>query len=196
MLDQNRPYSAGDILNNLHKEFGKTCIQRTLDQLVSEGKLKEKAYGKQKVYVADQSQFPAVDEAELKKMDEQIATLQEKLKERQEKFHSLETELASLRSSLTSEEAKAQLALLEKECAQMTARLKSLKSGSSSVTPEESARIRKSHEEAVKQWRKRKRLLTDITDTIMEGYPKSKKQLYEELGIETDEDAGAKLPPT
>lgn len=121
-----------------------------------------------------QSQFPAVDEAELKKMDEQIATLQEKLKERQEKFHSLETgmrlrwlqlpacsrniliqwlgpsaELASLRSSLTSEEAKAQLALLEKEvgshifkrhqmalirvttaqCAQMTARLKSLKSG-------------------------------------------------------------------
>ena len=31
--------------------------------------------------------------------------------------------------------------------------------GSSSVTPEESARIRKSHEEAMKQWRKRKRLV-------------------------------------
>lgn len=68
--------------------------------------------------------------------------------------------------------------------------------GSSSVTPEESAKIRKSHEEAVKQWRKRKRLLTDITDTIMEGYPKSKKQLYEELGIETDDDVGVVIPTT
>lgn len=30
------------------------CVQRTLDQLVAEGKLVEKIYGKQKVYVANQ----------------------------------------------------------------------------------------------------------------------------------------------
>lgn len=59
-----------DILNNLHKEFGKTvrvvihdhrchvellqCITRVLEQLASSGKIKEKVYGKQKVYVVDQ----------------------------------------------------------------------------------------------------------------------------------------------
>ena len=30
------------------------CVQRCLDQLVAEGKLVEKVYGKQKVYVIDQ----------------------------------------------------------------------------------------------------------------------------------------------
>lgn len=30
------------------------CVQRTLDQLVANGKLMEKVYGKQKVYVIDQ----------------------------------------------------------------------------------------------------------------------------------------------
>ena len=65
----------------------------------------------------------------------------------------------------------------------MTARLKNLKSGSwishitdwwelmwwfncsigsNSVTPEESAKIRKSYEDAVKQWRKRKRLVCAV----------------------------------
>jgi hypothetical protein len=28
-----------------------------------------------------------------------------------------------------------------------------------------------------------------MLDNIMEGYPKKMKQLYEEIGIETDEDA-------
>ena len=41
--------------------------------------MKEKAYGKQKVYMVDQSLFPVVSEAELKKMDKEMAEQQEKL---------------------------------------------------------------------------------------------------------------------
>jgi 26S proteasome regulatory subunit (ATPase 3-interacting protein) len=29
----------------------------------------------------------------------------------------------------------------------------------------------------------------DILDAILDGYPKKPKQLYEEIGLETDEDA-------
>ena len=39
---------------NLHKEHGKPLVQRVLDQLVAENKLKEKINGKQKCYVANQ----------------------------------------------------------------------------------------------------------------------------------------------
>lgn len=31
---QNRPYSLNDIFLNLHKEIGKTAVQKCLDQLV------------------------------------------------------------------------------------------------------------------------------------------------------------------
>ena len=41
------------------------------------GKIIEKEYGKSKVYFADQSQFPEIDEAELRRMDEEITTLEE-----------------------------------------------------------------------------------------------------------------------
>ena len=37
-------------------------------------------------------------------------------------------------------------------------------------------------------------MATDILDSILESWPKSKKCLYEEIGVETDETAGVTLP--
>lgn len=34
----------------------------------------------------------------------------------------------------------------------------------------------------------------ELCDAILEGYPKSKKQFFEEVGIETDEDHNVTLP--
>ena len=47
---------------------------------MSQQKLLEKVYGKQKVYMADQSLFPEVPQAELKEMEKKITELQERLK--------------------------------------------------------------------------------------------------------------------
>ena len=35
MEQQNRPYSVNDIFLNLHKEVGKTAVQKALDQLTA-----------------------------------------------------------------------------------------------------------------------------------------------------------------
>ncbi|XP_010158315.1 PREDICTED: homologous-pairing protein 2 homolog, partial [Eurypyga helias] len=35
---------------------------------------------------------------------------------------------------------------------------------------------------------------TELLEAILEGYPKSKKQFFEEVGIETDEDHNVTLP--
>ena len=43
------------------------------------------------MYFADQSQFPTVDEAELKAMDEEIETLEEEAKELQAQITSFRT---------------------------------------------------------------------------------------------------------
>ena len=37
---QNRPYSVNDIYLNLHREVGKTAVQKTLDILVADGKVR------------------------------------------------------------------------------------------------------------------------------------------------------------
>jgi 26S proteasome regulatory subunit (ATPase 3-interacting protein) len=34
----------------------------------------------------------------------------------------------------------------------------------------------------------------NIVDAILESYPKSKKALFEEIGLETEEELGIKIP--
>ncbi|KAJ8024530.1 likeous-pairing protein 2-like [Holothuria leucospilota] len=191
---QNRPYSAGDIFNNLHKEFGKTLVVRTLEDLAKNEKIVEKVYGKQKIYVADQSQLPDVDEKELLEMDRKINELKENLSTSISSCKTMERELNSLNSELTTEAAQEALQTLTKECERKQQKLKGITEATNHVTPEEKDRIYSNYNKYVKEWRKRKRLATDILDAILEGYPKKKKDLFEEIGIETDEEYNVKLP--
>ncbi|XP_067274918.1 homologous-pairing protein 2 homolog [Pseudorasbora parva] len=194
--EKNRPYSAQDVFTNLQKQFGlgKTAVVKAMDQLAQEGKIKEKVYGKQKIYFADQSQFADVSDAELKKMDSRIAEISAEVQTISQSCRQLDTELKELNSSLTTAEMKSQIQELQTECSGFKERLDKIKSATNHVTPEERAKVSKERETYVKEWRKRKRLVSDMVGSILEGYPKSKKQFMEEAGIETDEDHKVTMP--
>lgn len=194
LIKENRPYSAVDIFNNLHREYGKTAVTRALENLAQEGKIKEKVYGKQKVYLADQSHFADVDETELKEMDAEIVELAQKLKSTQAIVRSQEEEIRSLESSLTTNEAVSQLTELTKECDVLQQRLSQMKSAENVVSPEEKEKIYKQNKKLLQEWRKRKRMAMNILNAVLENYPNTKKELYEEIGIETDEDYGVTFP--
>ncbi|KAK7084672.1 PSMC3 interacting protein [Halocaridina rubra] len=194
MEQQNRPYSVNDIFMNLHKEIGKTACQKAIDQLVSDGVLREKSYGKQKVYVYDQNHFPSLDEEQLKAMDARIVELTEAIKEKEKLCSEVEVKLRGLSSSLTTEEAQKKIAETEVAVETMQKKLKDLQENQVLVSKEEKDKVNKDSENMLKMWRKRRRMTVDILDAIMEGYPKTKKVLYEEIGIETDEDVGITMP--
>ena len=61
------------------------------------------------------------------------------------------------------------------------------------ITAEDKARIIKLHETSTGHWKKRKRMATDVLDSVLESWPKSKKCLYDEIGVETDEAAGVSI---
>ena len=42
LTSQNRPYSVNDIFLNLHREVGKSAVQKALDLLVADEKVREK----------------------------------------------------------------------------------------------------------------------------------------------------------
>ena len=42
LTKQNRPYSVNDVVLNLHKEHGKAAVQKALDVLVADARVKEK----------------------------------------------------------------------------------------------------------------------------------------------------------
>eukprot|EP00794_Sanderia_malayensis_P003394 gene3394-3884_t len=190
---QNRPYSAVDIFNNLHKEFGKTAIVKSLESLAEKKQIHEKVYGKQKAYAPNQDQYEDYDESQLKKMDLEITGHAEELKRLQQQCKSQEAVIGKMNSQITTKVAKERLEQLTGECSSMQERIKKIESASNSVTPVEKDKIYKDHKECDQHWRKRKRMAMDIINCILEGYPKSKKQLLEEVGVETDEEVGVSL---
>ncbi|XP_062388257.1 homologous-pairing protein 2 homolog [Sardina pilchardus] len=194
--EQNRPYSAQDVFGNLQKQhgFGKTAVVKAMEQLAQEGKIREKTYGKQKIYFADQAQFTDVSDSDLKTMDTRISELSSQVQEVTQSCRQLESELRELNSSLTSEEMTSEIQELKPECASYRERLQKIKCATNHVSPEEREKIHKARNLYVKEWRKRKRLTQDMMGAILEGYPKSKKQFMEEVGVETDEEHKVTIP--
>ncbi|XP_045382558.1 homologous-pairing protein 2 homolog isoform X1 [Lemur catta] len=208
LQEQNRPYSAQDVFGNLQREhgLGKAAVVKALEQLAQQGKIKEKMYGKQKIYFADQEQFDMVSDADLQCLDAKIVDLTAKggstgkdrlpssgVASDPPEGHMV-SELKELASALTTPEMQKEIEELKKECAVYTERLKNIKAATNHVTPEEKEQVYKERQKYCKEWRKRKRMATELSDAILEGYPKSKQQFFEEVGIETDEDYNVKLP--
>ncbi|XP_069691125.1 homologous-pairing protein 2 homolog [Periplaneta americana] len=195
LRDQNRPYSANDIFMNLHKEVGKTSVQKCLDQLVEQGAVIEKVYGKQKVYVIKQEDTNNESDLkqELKNLDSKLVDISGKLATAEQELKNCELQLRELQSTPTTVEAKTQLTSLEDRVQKLKDKLEDLSKNTVKVSVEERENIQKNCENNLKFWRKRKRLCLDIVDSILEGYPKDKKTLLGEVGIETDEDAGVSM---
>ncbi|KAM9215188.1 homologous-pairing protein 2 homolog [Leptosomus discolor] len=196
LREQNRPYSAQDAFGNLQREHGlsKAAVVKALEQLAQQGRVREKAYGKQKIYFADQAQLPAASDAELRGLDEEIAALSTKVQALQQSCRQMEAELKDLNSSMTTPEMAREVGELRKDCASYTEKLERIKSATNHVTPEEKEKVCSEQKLYCKEWRRRKRMATELLEAILEGYPKSKKQFFEEVGIETDEDHNVTLP--
>ncbi|XP_055475977.1 homologous-pairing protein 2 homolog isoform X3 [Psammomys obesus] len=92
LQEQNRPYSAQDVFGNLQKEhgLGKAAVVKALDQLAQQGKIKEKTYGKQKIYFADQDQFETVNDGDLHSLDDNIVALTAKVQSLQQSCRHME----------------------------------------------------------------------------------------------------------
>ncbi|XP_075299646.1 homologous-pairing protein 2 homolog isoform X2 [Opisthocomus hoazin] len=194
LREQNRPYSAQDAFGNLQREhgLGKAAVARALEQLAQQGRVREKTYGKQKIYFADQ--LPAAGEAELRGLDGEIAALSGRVQALQQSCRHMEAELKELNGSMTSPEMAREIQELRSDCAAYAEKLERMKSAANCVTPEEKEKVCREQQLYRREWRRRKRMASELLEAILEGYPKSKKQFFEEVGIETDEDHNVALP--
>ncbi|OAD53709.1 Homologous-pairing protein 2 like protein [Eufriesea mexicana] len=184
---QNRPYNINEIVSNLHNEYGKQAVQKAMDKLVSEGKIFEKVYGKQKIYCPVQDTSHEIEE--LMRIDNE---LQAHANEVESKYQELEREikvqeafLSSMKSCITIEEARKQKAIIQERITVMTNKLDALMeaSGTEDLT-ETKRKTEAALNEYSREYVKRKRLCTEILDCILDNYPGSKTELYEEIGIE------------
>lgn len=123
----------------------------------------------------------------------QTEKITENCKNIEQQTKETEASVRELLATPTNTDAKEELVTLEKSIKALRSKLDKLSQNTVIVSQEERIKIKNEHEKLLKEYKKRKRLCMDVINAIMEGYPKPKKTLIEEVGIETDEDV--KMPP-
>ncbi|XP_049880214.1 homologous-pairing protein 2 homolog [Pectinophora gossypiella] len=181
-----------DVTVNLRGAYTKGVVQKALDALSESGKIKCKLYGKQKVYAAIQTDKVEGD-SDVQDYDAQMKVLTENLSKTTETLRTAEVTLKGLTATPTSAAAKCQIEEIMKTIDNLEKKLATLKDSKEVVSAEEKKAILGEHDKLLREYRRRKRISSDMLETILEGYPKPKKTLLEELCLETDEMVNFKL---
>ncbi|CAH0403003.1 unnamed protein product [Chilo suppressalis] len=192
LVDTNRPYSCADVTVNLRGAYTKTVVQKTLDALAESGKIRCKLYGKQKVYAVIQEDVKQND-GDVEDYDSQYKTLAQSLEDLNSKVKTAESKLKVLTSAPTTASARTKIDETTLKVNSLESKLNILRNSTAVISVDEKKRILDEHDKFLREYRKRKRISTDILEAVLEGYPKSKKALVEELCIETDEMVDFKL---
>ena len=217
MNTQNRPYSLINVFDNLHGAVKKAALGRVLDALAASGSLKEKAYGKAKIYWPDQAQYGEISDEAVAEMRTKVATLTAETNSAAGERRDAEGNVARLKSLPATEELKARVAEAEERVAALRARLAACEaaaeereeaeaSGSAAASakaaPKRPPLVRgkgKKELEALmakflKVWKQRRRMVIDVAGQIEEGSGMKMKDIMEKAGVETDKEAGAPDP--
>ncbi|XP_052759099.1 homologous-pairing protein 2 homolog [Galleria mellonella] len=192
LTDTNRPYSCADVTTNLRGTYTKTAVQKALDSLAEVGKIKCKLYGKQKVYAAIQLDNTDGD-SDIEDYDNQLKNLMQSITDSTNTLKTAEINLKNLTSAPTTEAAINEIEEIKKRLENHEIKLNNLRSSTEIINPVEKNKILNDFDKFFKEYRKRKRICNDMLEAILEGYPKSKKTLLEELCIETDEMVNFKI---
>ncbi|XP_064075057.1 homologous-pairing protein 2 homolog [Vanessa tameamea] len=192
LADTNRPYSCADITVNLRGTYSKNAIQKALDALGESGKIRCKLYGKQKVYAALQTDSTEIA-SDSEDYDSQIVSITNSLDEKKSLLKTAELNLKNLLSAPTNDSAKSQIEEIKNKIVKLENKLIDLRNSTEVVSVNDKKIILNDHDIFFKEYRKRKRICSDMIEAVLEGYPKSKKNFLDELCIETDEMVNFKL---
>ncbi|GLC39525.1 Homologous-pairing protein 2 [Pleodorina starrii] len=192
--EQNRPFGLQQLVDlGATTGLKKAQVSKAVDSLVADGKVLCKEFGKTKLFIPPQAGLKVLTKEEFESRKATVKELQQQCQKEAVECKQLESELAQLRSALSEEEIARQTAEVTKKLADDEAKLKMLKAGSVLVTAEERAAVEKTLLTNLDWWRKRRGMFKNIWSAISEGLDGKQADLFEEIGIETDEAAGADM---
>lgn len=185
--NQNRPLNCQNAVDALQK-YGikKAVVQKSLDALVVEEVLTQKDYGKQKIYMLRQDNLPNLSPEETKELEEKVKKLQDTVKKESEVVGKLEQNLNQACNALSDEALAKKIEELTAENEEIKGRLVKIKESQTLIPDTEKKEIVKAFDDALSAWKKRRRMVNDIVDPILENVSKKPKQFYQDVGIETD----------
>uniref|UniRef100_A0A915PJ43 Homologous-pairing protein 2 winged helix domain-containing protein n=1 Tax=Setaria digitata TaxID=48799 RepID=A0A915PJ43_9BILA len=179
MLQQNRPYSAVDVWNNLRQEYPKSQIIRCLDIGVERGILREKLISKQKIYFYNQSKIEKCGKEELQVINQSIAEKKNRVDQLSSEIKVIKNELKAYESALTIEEMTMLRVTLIAQIKEIEERIINMEAHAKNEVTNKGKKSELIAKEKfyMKHYKERKRIAERIVDTICENIDTSRKKL-------------------
>jgi 26S proteasome regulatory subunit (ATPase 3-interacting protein) len=148
-----------------------------------------KEFGKTKVYFISQEGLPTLSDDEIKAKNAEITQMKSLYDEKKAALGALRFELRGYVTKKTVEELHEICNALEKEDKELDIMLKGQKKhGAVEISKEDMEKVENDVRKNVVLWRKRKRSFEDIWGTVNENIDVNKREVWEKIGIETDDD--------
>ena len=194
LKETNKPYNVQGVADMLASQgVKKMAAEKALSTLCESGKITVKEFGKTKLYIPLQEGLRTLEPQDKEILLNEINDLQGKVKLQEGLVVDLRRKLGSANSELTMEELQAKAKKLQTEKDELETKLESLRQGASLISSEDVATAEEIFSVAITAWTKYRRIFRSIWDTISENIDAKQSDLFEEIGIDTDETVGERL---
>ena len=178
----------------MHGRIHRKICQQVLDDLTEEKHIVCKLFGKAQIYLANQDNFPETSKVQLEELDAEITERKQKLDSDKERLKQLNTQLKEITGTMTNQGYKDKIEQLKEKNKEAETRLKGYQEGGmKQVTEEEVDKVKSDYAKHQKFWRLRRRACLEIVDMICDSVDKNRKEFFESVGLETDEDYGVNI---
>jgi 26S proteasome regulatory subunit, ATPase 3, interacting protein len=151
-------------------------------------------FGKTKLYIPPQGGLEVLTKEQIDALKQQAQAHRRAAQLSAQRARQLDAELRLLESRPTVEQLEERCAQLEAQRAELEQRAAPLRAaGAELVTPAQRAAAEASLSRCLREWRRRKGVFNAVWDAVSEGIEGKQADLFEEMGVETDEAAGVSM---
>ncbi|WWC66887.1 uncharacterized protein I206_100794 [Kwoniella pini CBS 10737] len=195
MKETNRPFANADVSANLKNRVPKAAAVKVLATLAEKGQLTVKPYGKQLIYLYNQSLLEVLDPKELASLDKEIKEIKEQLEEKRKELKSLQLDLSSKEALPKTKDLAKEIERVQAEndiTLKALAPFRSTSNGEAAINPmsaEETKKIDNDFNKWRKEWTDRRKIYKELLGMLTDGGQiDNTTQFEEDQGIVRDDD--------
>ncbi|KAL7068137.1 hypothetical protein ACR3K2_14070 [Cryptosporidium serpentis] len=190
MKIQNRPYSIQNVVDNLHNIYSKKQVTEEMERLAGEGKFICKEYGKQKVYLVDQSECQELNKEEMAELDKEIFNLEDINRQLEIRLKSLKQETRNLSAPIPLDVLDDKINQMELKNSEILNEIESkeklIGDDVQKISIDDLQKLKSEYRSLQACWKKYKNACKQAIDILCESMDQKASDLLEEIGIELD----------
>ncbi|KAK4688016.1 26S proteasome regulatory subunit, ATPase 3, interacting protein, partial [Tremellales sp. Uapishka_1] len=192
MKSVNRPYASTDVSANLKGKVAKPLAQKILVTLTEKGSLTQKTYGKQTIFVYNQTLLDVLPTETLADLDGQLKEAQVKVLEKQKELKVLQNDLLTMEMSPKTVDLPNEIEMVKEEIgtsSKLVSQFKGSEDDSVPLSTEEIKKIDENFAKWKKEWINRKKVYKSLFDQLKDGGQVANDgEFQDEQGINLDDE--------